>query len=532
MNRLVTVVLVLMVFVALAACSSEEDGFTDRGDGGGSGGGGCETPVESGGLGSVEAAPDPLAFESIPETHIVTVEVKTSSLWTSIHVTGVESITSSFGIKQGDGETNVDIGGLEVFDLSQPERGGAQNQTLVIEIVAIVQKQGDTAAVEIRKGGSGTTVYTLYEGGGSSATEVAQFVNRSANDGDNLERSVLDLDTLTSPIDFPSGDERYLGPLFDTHAHLVGEKDQANTEARFSRLHITPDTAAQFFSVMDAEGIRGLIGFLPVIHEDFVGDDCYNTPYQTETSEVVREYPNRLVPFLYPYSHVGIPANDVGHGLPGLIDQHYRNSDVTFRGIGEIHTEYPQTDSYADMRLTDPAMLDLYDYAADNGLIVMIHPSLDALEDLQLALDHNRSVQFHIHGLVNSVARASIPALLERLFSHHPNVYYSIDAALMEGYSLLDSRIKTKEQFLENLQSPRMYYRMLASALAFWKPIIEAHPTRMMWGTDLYYWWHFEPDVIRDLVRFSRDFIGALDPQVQELFAYRNVVETLDLLQE
>jgi len=33
-------------------------------------------------------------------------------------------------------------------------------------------------------------------------------------------------------------------------------------------------------------------------------------------------------------------------------------------------------------------------------------------------------------------------------------------------------------------------------AMAFWQPVIEAHPTRMMWGTDLYYWWHYEPDVI------------------------------------
>lgn len=359
-----------------------------------------------------------------------------------------------------------------------------------------------------------------------------QILNRSANEGDNLERYVLDLDTLTSPIGFPSGGGQYLGPLFDAHVHLVGEKDHANTEARFARLHITPDTAAQFFTVMDAEGIKGLIGFLPVIHEDFVVDDCYNIPYQTRTSEVVRDFPNRLVPFMNPLSHIGIPPNDTSDRLLGLIDQVYRNSDVTFRGIGEIHTEYPQTDSYADMRLTDPVMLDLYDYAAANGLIVMIHPSLDSFQDLQFVLDSNPDVQFHIHGLVTSVERGGVPAQLERLFNEYPNVFYSIDAALMVGFSLLDSRIRNKAQFLENLQSPQMYYRMLAGALAFWKPIIEAHPARMMWGTDLYYWWHFEPDVIRDIVRFGRDFIGALASKTQELFAYRNVAGMLGLRTE
>ena len=99
----------------------------------------------------------------------------------------------------------------------------------------------------------------------------------------------------------------------------------------------------------------------------------------------------------------------------------------------------------------------------------------------------------------------------------------------MEGYSLGDDRIKNKEQFMANSQSKRMYYRLLASAQVFWKPIIEAYPTRMVWGTDPFYWWHFEPDVIHELIQFSRDFIAGLDPEVQERFAYRNAVELLRL---
>ncbi len=74
-----------------------------------------------------------------------------------------------------------------------------------------------------------------------------------------------------------------------------------------------------------------------------------------------------------------------------------------------------------------------------------------------------------------------------------------------------------------------MYYRLLASALVFWKPIIEADPTRMMWGSDLFYWWHYEPDVIHEIAKFGRDFISGLDPEVQERFAYGNAVEMLNL---
>ena len=99
----------------------------------------------------------------------------------------------------------------------------------------------------------------------------------------------------------------------------------------------------------------------------------------------------------------------------------------------------------------------------------------------------------------------------------------------MEGYSLGDDRIENKEEFIANLHSDRMYYRILASALGFWKPIIEAHPTRMAWGTDPFYWWHFEPEVTHGLIQLGRDFIADLDPEVQERFAYRNAIEMLGL---
>ena len=49
----------------------------------------------------------------------------------------------------------------------------------------------------------------------------------------------------------------------------------------------------------------------------------------------------------------------------------------------------------------------------------------------------------------------------------------------------------------------------------------------MMWGTDLYYWWHYEPDVINMIAQFGRDFISNLDDHAQERFAYRNALEML-----
>ena len=46
----------------------------------------------------------------VPDTYALKVRVETTSLWTSVEITGVESITSKYTIIRGDGEINVDIG--------------------------------------------------------------------------------------------------------------------------------------------------------------------------------------------------------------------------------------------------------------------------------------------------------------------------------------------------------------------------------------------------------------------------------------
>lgn len=496
-----------------------------------------QTPVDSQGdcvappagqiIQSVEDMVYGHGFDSAPDTYVLKVRVETTSLWTSVEVTGVESMTSNYAITAGDGEINVDIEGLTIFDLSRPEGRPNQNQKVVLEIDAIVQKEDDTAEFRIRKGQSGIIVYRLFSGSGDSTKEIARFTNDGTDNGDNLQTFLLDLDTLPSPISFPTAKEQYKGPLFDAHLHLVGTKDREHNAAEDNRIHINPETAEGFFATLARENVIGLIGFLPVEHEHFVGNDEFNRPYQEQTLSVVNRCDNILIPFLTPSSLIGIPRKADSHKLLKLIDENYKRNPIPFRGIGEIHTGYPQTDSYAGMRLVDPAMLELYDYAAGNDLIVMIHPELSDIEDLYRALRHNTNTTFLLHGLVDSVE--TIEEELETFFREHQNVYFSIDANLIAEYGLQHDRIKNKQQFIENLHSERMYYRLLASALVYFKPIVEAYPTRMMWGTDLIYSWNFEPGVIHELTQFARDFIAGLDAEVQERFAYQNAIEMLGL---
>jgi len=456
-----------------------------------------------------------------PDTYLVKVYVETTSLWTNVEaVEGIQSITvSDYILLEGAGPgINVQVEGLIYNELSRPETDRDVHPKIAVEFEAIVQKEGDTAVFRIRKGNSGTTLYKLYSVMDNATREVARFVHDGiVQEGDNVRTFIFDLDLLSSPLALPSAEKRYDGPLFDAHLHLVGTDSEDMTRAKDDKLFINPENADEFFAMLDTEGVIGLIGFLPVIHEYFVADDYFNKPFHQKTLSVLNKCNNKIIPFQYPYSHIGIPPKKYSQKLPTLIDQNY---PILFRGIGELHTGYPQTDSYADMRLIDPAMLLLYDYAAKNNLIVMIHPEVTNLEDLRGALAHNRKTLFLLHG------DEGVEKLIPTLFKEYDNLYYSLDAGLLYPYGIAMAGM-TKEEFMNNLHSNKMYYRLLASALHYWKPLIEAYPDRVMWGTDALYSWHFEHEVYSELTWFARDFIGGLSPEVQEGFGYKNAERLL-----
>ena len=65
--------------------------------------------------------------------------------------------------------------------------------------------------------------------------------------------------------------------------------------------------------------------------------------------------------------------------------------------------------------------------------------------------------------------------------------------------------------------------RLLENAVDLYKPIIEAHPDRYMWGTDRAdIAWNYDEDIGQLLAEFGHAFIGMLDSEVQEQVAYKN----------
>ena len=158
----------------------------------------------------------------------------------------------------------------------------------------------------------------------------------------------------------------------------------------------------------------------------------------------------------------------------------------------------------------DVMFLQIYDVADRHDIVVMIHPDEDEQDNIEIALAQNRDVTFLLHG--GDMVEDWITDVLDK----HPNAYYSLDANMFTVLYNVD----TTEEFLAEFKAG--FDNLLAENLDKWKDEIQARPDRFVWGSDRGNTWHFDPEVGAMLVEFSRAFIGNLDPEVQERFAYKN----------
>jgi len=472
----------------------------------------CDTSIKP-----FEYNPEPPNTDLPTDTYLVKVYVETTSLWTNVEVEGLQSITAGeyTPLSDIDPQINIDVKGLEVRDISIPGPNLEAPPIIALEYKAVIQKEGDTAVFRISKGNYGSTIYKLYSIIGNSTKEVAQFIHDGISDeGDIVRTFILDLDLLSQPLTFP--EKRYNGPLFDAHMHLTGQDSQDSPEGiEYTKLLINSDNADEIFTMFDKLGVTSSIGFLPLNHDFFVVNKRWTDPFLRQTMKIGNRYCGRIHPFLFPDSLLGIKSRD--YFKIKLIDDYVKEYPI--KGIGEIHVD-GENPLYKDIRLNDKEMFELYDYAAENNLIVMIHARKSDLEDLHEALQHNPKTKILLHG------DEGMEKIIPPLIKENDNIYYSIDAGLMNPYSIPGDDM-TKEKFLNNLHSNEMYYQLLASALHYWKPLIEAHPDRIMWGTDALSSWHFDQEVYSEVTWFARDFISGLAPDVQDKFAYKNAEKML-----
>ena len=324
--------------------------------------------------------------------------------------------------------------------------------------------------------------------------------------GVSVTRALKDIpcDKITSPRQFSSS-AYYRGPLLDTHLHMPFTFDVPKAmyaQADYDGAVLEKDVAAaSIVCLVDSTNVKSAYGF-------YVIPNLLKGQAVDAVTKVDAQFPGRITPFIMS-AHVtalNLQPSDVESVLnanPGL-----------FKGYGELAL---YKDAYRGIKPDDESLRPFYEIAAKYDLIVMMHPDDGQREGVEKILQDYPTVKFLFHG-------PELGAYAAELVAAYPNAYYTIDTQLSdipnEHQSVNLFADKTAEEFAANFK--RDHDRVLAGAIETWKNAVEKNPDKFLWGTDRADVWHFDPDVGALLDEIGREFIGQLDPAVQEKFAYKN----------
>ena len=320
--------------------------------------------------------------------------------------------------------------------------------------------------------------------------------------------------------DYPAS--YYNGPLIDTHLHLpqlpddsLGGLDDSYQAPRGSGSDLY-DTIAEadrplmgrtvnvngVACTLKNEGTIKAFTFFPTFPE--ITTPAIDVAYRT-----VEENPSLFVPFIQ------ASASGVATLEGDLLDVMLGVRPDFFFGFGEVgdsptESINPKPDS--EIYTGD------FEVARDHGIPVYFHVGEGDQENMARALQRFPEVTFIVHG---DFVRPHINDLMNR----YPNIYFTFNDIFDEHIPLF--RFGDKEVFMSAME--RDWDRLLDNAVEMYKPMIEAHPDRYMWGTDRGdIVWNYDEDLGRLLADYGRAFIGRFDPAIQEKLAYKNAERLLE----
>lgn len=375
---------------------------------------------------------------------------------------------------------------------------------------------------KLSRGEMAAILFALQEREASDDRGLADF-DVSAFEQEEWEKRIEDaLESSPCPNlpkqTFPSAS--YQGPLIDTHLHLPAiddtppeseedaENEEEEREARFGgpqALLGENILMSEIACTLKQEGTMKNFAFFPVYDE--IPKQLVQIALKT-----MEQYPDLFTPFLMP------PGPD---DLVPTLDADFVENVLSyypglFKGYGEIGL-YDIEGVRGDFPPDHKIFQGIYPIVKRNKLLVYFHPGNGHKKNFERVLAEQPDITFIVHG---EEIEGDIGDLMER----YPNIYFTADDILV-AYLFPLYVGKSKQAFVAALE--RDFESILARAVRKWKPIIEAHPDRFLWGTDRGdAVWNYDADVGQLLIRYARAFIGRLDANVQEKFAYKNA-ETL-----
>jgi predicted TIM-barrel fold metal-dependent hydrolase len=261
----------------------------------------------------------------------------------------------------------------------------------------------------------------------------------------------------------------YAGPLLDAHSHLPN-----------------PGVLPVLLAAMDRHrvGRVALLGVGGVQKDD-----------RAWIEAAAARHPDRVIPF----APVPDPlAPDAARRLGALLET------GRFRGAGEVHIHQA---SRKIRRAADaPAFLGVLDAAAGHGVPVVIHDELidETTAQLERALAHNRKA-----AVVLAHAGSGEPRALARLLGRHENLHLDVS-----GMHFL------RKPALASEHGP-LY--------AAWKELLAVHADRILVGLDVWSPALFRPEVLDQLMTWTRRVLGELPPDAAERVAHASAVRVFRL---
>ncbi|MBI2146596.1 amidohydrolase family protein [Candidatus Woesearchaeota archaeon] len=283
-----------------------------------------------------------------------------------------------------------------------------------------------------------------------------------------------------------------------------------------------------YFNLLDRNGINFFIGMFGISGEP-AADTLISDQGLGEVIDAVQKHPYRIIPFFNP----GIGGEEVeqylGETLTGWYTKTLRASKVItgadfIRGFGEVETQEWQA------RHNDPKVRQLIDLAQNNNIHFMFHPVASKISDIKNIVEAYPDTIFLIHMYREDLAN-SMPELI-KILKEHDNIYFSMDAAHILFVDSLggdlvyvyDSNNKQSSinKFVSTYDSREK--SLINDALKAYKPLVDAVPDKVMWGTEIGPEYAFDPEVFDRAVKISRFVIAGFAPESQEAVGYKNAL--------
>ncbi|SDJ74173.1 hypothetical protein SAMN05216226_108116 [Halovenus aranensis] len=313
-------------------------------------------------------------------------------------------------------------------------------------------------------------------------------------------------------------DEYYQGPLVSAHEHMNG----------YDGFEMTDEKMDWYVRWMDRNRVAQVMA---------ISSDRY--------LDVIREHDDRLVPFAFPWGEMREPLDEVAGKLGRRLEE-----NPVYDGLGEFGLKGNDASKGGDdwdkegpIPPDHPAMLSVYDLAAERDVPVMLHvaspwrypedeqdewESFDDVphkEQLANAYEHNRDTDFLVHATYQWT-ETSDGELVADALEDHPNLYYDISPTAPKF--IYGEETFTKEEF-EQRMAEISFENEVERHYEKYGTLLEEYPERTLWGMDAALTWHYTDWALDTFVDLARSLLGRVSEEKARQVGYQTAQDLFDI---